>query len=398
MAASNRLATKKAFRPEASSTDKLNFIDLGIQRARIRADLDDAIARVLDHGHYIMGPEVIDLEARLGEFSSARFAITCASGTDALLIALMARGVGRGDAVLCPAFTYPATPEAIALLGATPIFVDVHPDTFNIDPARLEAGLVTAKRHGLRSAAIIAVDLFGLPADYDALRAFGEKNNLWILADAAQSFGATYQDRKVGVLGDITATSFFPAKPLGCYGDGGAVFTDDATLAEKMRSIRLHGKGGHKYDIVCLGVNSRLDTLQAAILLEKLKIFEDEIARRDAIARRYHTALKDIVRVPTIPQHKMSVWAQFTICISNGRRDAIMKTLNADGIPTGVYYPAPLHQQLAYRWYPVAEGGLPISEHLPKEVLSLPMHPYLDPGTQDRIIESLIWAEKSCRQ
>ncbi|MCA0422986.1 MAG: DegT/DnrJ/EryC1/StrS family aminotransferase [Proteobacteria bacterium] len=367
----------------------IDFIDLKAQQARIRREIDAAITRVLDHGQYIMGPEVKTLEKDLAAFTGAKHAISCASGTDALLIAMMAKGIGPGDAVLCPAFTYTATPETIALIGASPVFVDVEDGSFNLDVKGLEAGIAAAKTAGLTPRAIIAVDLFGQPAAYDAIRAFADAHKLWILADAAQSFGATLQGKTVGTLGDITATSFFPAKPLGCYGDGGAIFVDDDGLAKVMDSIRLHGKGEDKYDIVRIGINGRLDTIQAAILIEKLKIFKDEIAARNAVAQRFTTSLRSVVTVPEVRQSATSVWAQYTLQVPADRRAAIAASLKAAGVPTQIYYPRPVPAQEAYAKYPVASGGVPVSDRLSREVLSLPMHPYLDEATQDRIISAV---------
>lgn len=384
MAVSSPLKAVAAAKPIA-------FIDLKAQQERIRERVDRAIARVLDHGQYIMGPEVVQLEDQLAAFTGARHVISCASGTDALLIAMMALGVKPGDAILCPGFTYTATPETIALLGAEPVFVDVSEDDFNIDVAGVQAGLDAARKRGLRPVGIIAVDLFGLPADYAALEKLTASAGLWVLADGAQSFGATARGRNVGQFGRVTATSFFPAKPLGCYGDGGAIFTDDHDLDALMRSIRLHGKGdgADKYEIVRIGVNGRLDTIQAAILIEKLAIFADEIEARQLVADRYSAALADVAIIPRIPAGHKSVWAQYTLRISGNRRDAVMKALQGEGIPTQVYYPKPLHHQIAYRDYAVAGNGLPTSERLPREVLSLPMHPYLATDDQDRIIDAL---------
>jgi dTDP-4-amino-4,6-dideoxygalactose transaminase len=367
------------------SDRRIELIDLEAQQRRIRGGIEVAIARVLDHGKYIMGPEVETLERQLADFCGARNAIGCASGTDALLIAMMAKGVGPGDAVVCPAFTYTATAETVVLLGATPVFVDVKRDTFNLAPDHLRAGIRAARRLGLKPAAGIAVDLFGLPADYEGLREVARMEGVWLLADAAQSFGAAVGASKVGTRGDITATSFFPAKPLGCYGDGGAMFTDDDALAEMMRSIRSHGSTPRsKYEIVRVGINGRLDTLQAAILTEKLKIFPDELIARQRVAARYSEALRNVVATPTVPTTTMSAWAQYTIIVPNGARDRLAEELNAAGVPTAVYYPRPLHHQAAYRHYPTA-GTLEQSERLCREVLSLPMHPYLDTATQDRI-------------
>lgn len=372
------------------------FIDLGAQQVRLRAKINEAIQRVLDHGQYIMGPEVTTLERELANFCGALHAISCSSGTDALLIAMMALGVGRGDAVLCPAFTYTATPETIALLGATPIFVDVDVETYNVSIAGLEAGIAAARAQGLRTAGIIAVDLFGLPADYTLIEPFARDHGLFLLCDAAQGFGAAIGERKVGTFGLVTAASFFPSKPLGCYGDGGALFTDDDELAAQIDSIRLHGRahGGDKYDIERVGINGRLDTLQAAILLEKLGIFAEELMLREAIAQNYALGLNGTVHLPRAPCPVRSVWAQYTIRVDAARRDRIMTALKADGVPTVVYYPRPLHQQKAYCNFPTGVTGLAVSERLSHEVLSLPMHPYLTPQQQEYIIASLLRAVK----
>ena len=370
------------------------FVDLAAQQARIRSRVDAAIARVLDHGQYIMGPEIAQFERALSAFCGAKHSISCASGTDALLMAMMSLNVKPGDAILCPGFTYTATPETIALLGAEPVFVDVDAASFNVDPKELGAGLDAAVRRGLKPVGIISVDLFGLTADYAAVEAFAAKHGLWVMADAAQSFGASDGSRRAGQFGRVTATSFFPAKPLGCYGDGGALFTDDDELASVLRSIRLHGKGegADKYEIVRIGINGRLDTVQAAILIEKLAIFADEIEQRNVIAARYTAALAGHVITPQVPDGSKSVWAQYTVRVGKGRRDAARASMDAQGIPTMIYYPKPLHHQIAYRHYAVAGNGLPVSESLPAEVLSLPMHPYLDEATQDRIIAGLIGA------
>ena len=390
MASSSR-SEAKASGGAPSGRAPLPLIDLEAQQRRIRPAVDRAIARVLDHGQYIMGPEVRELERQLAAFTGARRALSCSSGTDALLMAMMARDVGPGDAVLCPGFTYTATPETIALLGATPVFVDVDERTFNIDPAKLEQGLDAARQAGLEPVGIIAVDLFGLPADYSAVSAFGKANDLWVLADGAQAFGATTGNRRVGTLGEITATSFFPAKPLGCYGDGGAIFTDDDELADAMDSIRLHGKakGGDKYDIARIGINGRLDTIQAAVLIEKLAIFEDEVRRRQAVAARYAAGLAGVTEVPVVPDGASSVWAQYTLRVPPARREAIARALKAEGVPTAIYYPRPLHHQEAYRDFPIASGGLAVAERLSQEVLSLPMHPYLGEDDQDHVIAAV---------
>lgn len=376
----------------AGPDEPIALIDLRAQQLRIRSKLDLAIQKVLDHGQYIMGPEVAELERRLAVFCGVKHAIACSSGTDALLIALMAMGIGRGDAVICPAFTYTATPEVIALLGATPVFCDVDARTFNIDPLALPTAVETAKEKGLRPRAVMPVDLFGLPADYDELLPLAQQHELLVLSDAAQSFGAEMRGRKVGQVGDVVATSFFPAKPLGCYGDGGAIFTSDDRLADVMRSIRLHGRGADKYDIVRVGINGRIDTLQAAILIEKLDIFRDELAKRQLIARRYEEGLGNIVTVPRVPPGVQSVWAQYTIIVPNGRRDDLAAELKMQGIPTAVYYPRSLQEQTAFSCYPLSKAGAPVAERLARNVLSLPMHPYLVPHQQDRIINSVVSA------
>lgn len=364
---------------------QIEFIDLAAQQARLRPAIDAAIARVLDHGQYIMGPEIAEFEGALAAMSGAKHVISCASGTDALLIGMMALGLKPGDAVLCPGFTYTATPEAIALLGATPIFIDVDASDFNIDPGKIAGGIALARDLGLNPVGLIAVDLFGLPADYEAI--VRAAHGLWVMADAAQSLGAVSPQGKVGTFGTITATSFFPAKPLGCYGDGGAILTESDELAAICQSIRLHGRSTvDKYDIERIGVNGRLDTLQAAILLQKLTIFEEEVALRQAVARRYNDGLADVAHVPVIRDGTTSVWAQYTLKVPAARRDAIQAALKADGVPTAVYYPRPLHHQGAYRHYPFVGNGLPTAETLSTEVLSLPMHPYLSAEQQDYII------------
>src|SRR3954452_1264292 len=315
------------------------FIDVGAQRRRLGRSIDDAIARVTRHCQFLGGPEVATFEADLAAFCGARYAVGCASGTDALMLVLMAKGIGPGDAVLCPAFTFCATAEVVVLLGATPVFADVDPVTFNIDPSSLLCAVATAKRHGLNPKAVIPVDLFGLPADHDAIAAIAKSEGLYVLDDAAQGFGATYKGRKLGTLAPATATSFFPAKPLGCYGDGGAIVTDDPALVETLKSLRVHGQGADKYDNVRIGMTSRLDTIQAAVLIEKLKIFADEIAVRNEVARRYAEGLQDVVIVPVVPDGLTSVWAQYTIRVKPDRRERFAAELKAQGVPTAIYYP-----------------------------------------------------------
>lgn len=369
--------------------DRIPFTDLGAQRRHLGQAVDDAIRRVLDHGGYIMGPEVTQLEDDLSAFCGARHAISCGSGTDALVLVLMAKAVKAGDAVFCPSFTFAATAEAIALLGATPVFVDIREDTFNLDVDSLRAAIAMAKDRGLHPAGIIPVDLFGQPADYDDIEALAAREGLWLLSDAAQSFGASYKGRQVGTIGLATATSFYPAKPLGCYGDGGAIFTDDPELADIIRSLRVHGQGTDKYDNVRIGMNGRLDTLQAAILIEKLKIFPGEITARDRIANRYSEQLHDVAIVPGLLAGTTSVWAQYTLRLPGCDRGAFQAFLAAAGVPTAVHYPKPLHRQLAYEHFPTARNGLPVSDRLATEVISLPMHPYLSEEVQDRVVATV---------
>jgi len=360
------------------------FIDLKAQAAALGSRIPDSIARVLKHGGFISGPEVKVFEQKLAAFCGARHAVSCANGTDALSLVLLAEGVGPGDAVFVPAFTFVATAEVVPLAGATPVFVDVREDTFNMDVESLKSAIAAAKGQGLRPRVVIPVDLFGLPADYDAIRAVAEAEGMTVVADSAQGFGGRYHGRKVGTLADYTTTSFFPAKPLGCYGDGGAILTDDDGKAALLRSLTVHGKGSDKYDNVRVGVNSRLDTLQAAILIEKLSIFPGEIVARDRVAARYNSALADIATVPWVPDGLSSVWAQYTLRMKS--RDSFAAAMKQAGVPTAVYYPIPLNRQTGYRNYPVAPGGVPVSEGLAESVISLPMHPYLDEVTQDRII------------
>lgn len=367
----------------------LPFIDVAAQRARLGSRIDEAVTRVLNHCRFVNGPEVTELESRLAEFAGARHAIACASGTDALAMILMAWEIGPGDAVFCPSFTFCATAEVVPWVGATPVFVDVLPDTFNMDPASLEAAIAVAKREGLNPRAVIPVDLFGQPADMDAIDAIAKAHGLKVLCDTAQGFGATWKGQRTGSFGDATATSFFPAKPLGCFGDGGAVFTNDDDLVPVLKSVREHGQGVDKYQNVRIGMTGRLDTIQAAILLEKLSIFEDEIAARDRVAQRYNAALADVCIVPAVDERATSVWAQYTIRLPAGVRDGLGAALQKEGVPTAVYYRIPMHRQPAYGHFPAAGNGLPVSEKLAEEVISLPMHAYLDEAGQDRVIAAV---------
>ena len=353
----------------------VQFIDLAAQQALIRDKIDAAIGRVLDHGQYIMGPEVKQFEEDLKGFTGARHALTCGNGTDALTLVMMAWGVGPGDAVFVPSFTYVASAETPAQLGATPFFVDVLEDSFNIDPASFAQAIGEARQSGLRPSVVIPVDLFGQPADVDSITRIARAEEVKVLVDGAQSFGAMSHGRRVGTMGDATTTSFFPAKPLGCYGDGGAVFTHDDELAEIINSIRLHGKGGEKYDNVRIGVNSRLDTVQAAILIEKLKIFPGELRAREEVAFEYTAGLGDKFITPYVCDGLKSVWAQYTLIVDD--RAAVQVKLKEAGIPSAVYYPKALTQQDGYSSFPVVSSGVAISESLAEKVISLPMHPYI---------------------
>jgi len=374
----------------------IEFIDLAAQQERIRLKLNAAITRVMEHGAYIMGPEVSELEKQLCAFTGAKYCVSCASGTDALALVLMAKKIRPGDAIFVPSLTFAATAEVVAWLGATAVFVDVLPNTFNMDPASLKQAVTYANKQGLKPKAVIPVDLFGLPADYDQILVIAEDNDLWVMCDAAQGFGGIYHSRKVGTIGLATATSFFPAKPLGCYGDGGAVFTDDDELYALLTSLRVHGKGSDKYDNVRIGMNSRLDTLQAAILIEKLAIFPDELIARQHAADRYTALLNDMAVTPHVPTGLNSAWAQYTlIANSNTERELLQLALKQAGIPTMIYYPKPIHLQTGYKHFPTATGGsLPISEDLSQRVFSLPMHPYLADDVIDYVAQKFTAAMK----
>lgn len=370
----------------------MQFIDLKAQLQKIRPQIDLAIKKVLDHGVFIMGPEVYEFEKKLAEFCGVKHVISCANGTDALALGLMAKNVGVGDAVFVPSFTFAATAEVVAWMGATPVFIDSLKDTYNIDPKSLEQGIQHAKKLGLNLAGIIPVDIFGQPADYDAIQIIADKYNLWVVADGAQSFGASYKGIKVGNIGDMATTSFFPAKPLGCYGDGGAIFTNDDELAAIIKSLRVHGQGSDKYDNVRIGMNGRLDTIQAAILLEKLKIFPDELIARQKTADIYNEVLKDTVKIPHIINDATSAWAQYTVVLPDQiDRSKLMNSLKEESIPTMVYYVKPLHMQTAYKHYPTATGAaLPICEILSERVMSLPMSGYVIEQDQIQMIDKLM--------
>jgi len=382
----------------------MDFIDLAAQQQRIRTTLEENILKVMNHGQYIMGPEIKALEEQLATYTGVKHAVSCSSGTDALLMALMAYGVGPGDAIFTTPFTFIATAEVVALLGATPVFVDIDPRTYNIDPEKLEQAIFAVKKknpqlyplpvtqspQALTPRGIIPVDLFGLPADYNRIRAIAKEHGLFVIEDAAQSFGAEYRGKKAGALADIACTSFFPAKPLGGYGDGGMCFTDDDTLADCMRSIRIHGKGSDKYDNIRVGINGRLDTLQAAILLAKFSLFPEEVTLRQQAAERYSSLLSGnpSLMVPYVPEGYHSVWAQYSLLARDGaQRSALQGALQKEGIPTAVYYPKPLHVQTAFTALGYKPGDFPVSDDCAERIFSLPMHPYLKEDDQKRIAD-----------
>ncbi|WP_425417351.1 DegT/DnrJ/EryC1/StrS family aminotransferase [Oricola indica] len=363
----------------------MQFIDLGAQRARIEDRIQAAIGNVVSSGAYILGPQVGEFERQLADYVGVKHVIGCASGTDALQIPLMAKGIGPGDAVFVPSFTFAATAEVVALVGAEPVFVDIDPDTYNMDPASLAEAIEMIEKEGrLAAKAVIPVDLFGLSADYDAIGAVAQKHGLMVISDAAQAIGGEAGGRRCGSFGDVASTSFYPAKPLGCYGDGGAVMTDDDDLAEIMRSVAFHGKGSSQYDNVRIGLTSRLDTIQAAILIEKLAILEDEMVARHRIAERYREGLGNYVKAAGNIAGTRSAWAQYSIELPE--RDRLQAHLKSQGIPSVIYYVKPLHKQVAYQHFPVAPGGLPVTDTKPGSILCLPMHAYLSEEDQDRVI------------
>lgn len=355
------------------------FVDLAAQQARIKDKIDAGIQRVLAHGQYILGPEVAELEEKLADYVGAKYCITCANGTDALQIAQMAMGIGPGDEVITPGFTYIATAETVALLGAKPVYVDIDPRTYNLDAKLLEAAITP------RTKAIIPVSLYGQCADYDAINEIAAKHNIPVIEDAAQSFGASYKGRKSGNLTTVACTSFFPSKPLGCYGDGGAIFTNDEELAKVMRQIARHGQD-RRYHHIRVGVNSRLDTIQAAILLPKLEIFDEEVALRQEVAKNYDAALNEagITTTPYVEPHNVSAWAQYTIRVQN--REQVQARLKEAGVPTAVHYPIPLNKQPAVA---IANISLPVGDEVADEVLSLPMHPYMPENQMNKIVDTL---------
>jgi UDP-2-acetamido-2-deoxy-ribo-hexuluronate aminotransferase len=373
-----------------AETKKIDFIDLKAQQRRIRASLDQRIGKVMDHGAYIMGPEIAELEEKLAHYVGVRHCVACASGTDALLMPLMAYDTGPGDVLFTSPFTFIATAEVVALLGASVIFVDIDPQTYNIDPEKLDVAIQKFVRSnsGKKAKGIIPVDLFGQTAEYDPIETIAKKHGLFVLQDAAQSFGATYKGRKAGSSGNVGATSFFPAKPLGCYGDGGAIFCNDDAMMHKLRSIRVHGQGSDKYNNIRIGINGRLDTMQAAVLLAKMEIFDEEIGLRNKVAGRYSEKLKNKFITPFVHKDCKSVWAQYSILTE--QRDEMLKKLKSRGVPTAVYYPKPLHVQDAFRTLGCKRGDFPISERVADSIFSVPMHPYLSEEDQDYIVTAMV--------
>jgi len=368
----------------------MDFIDLKAQQSKIRVKIDKRIKSVLNHGRYIMGPEVYELEEKLCEYVNMKYCISCSSGTDALLIPLMANGIGPGDAIITTPFTYIATAEVISLLGAVPIFVDIYNTTYNLNPDGIEGAIQYAENKGLNARAIIPVDLFGLPARYRIINEVAKKYDLMVIEDAAQGFGGEIRSKKAGSFGHVASTSFFPAKPLGCYGDGGAIFTDDEELANKMKSIRIHGSGNDKYENIRLGINGRLDTVQAAILLEKLSIFDDELKLRNKVADYYSNNISSDLIKPYTPKDYYSSWAQYSLLSqSESERTKIISTLSNANIPSMIYYKLPLHLQAVFKKLGYEKGDFPISEKTARQIFSIPMYPYLDNEKQDRIIEVL---------
>lgn len=371
---------------------RMQFIDLNFQYNLIKKDVLRSIEKVLDHGKYIMGPEVGELEEILSQYVETKNCISCSSGTDALLMSLMALGVGPGDAVFTTPFTFVATAEVINLVGATPVFVDIDRQTYNIDPSKLEFEVRKVAEDGeLMPKAIIPVDLFGLPADYNLIKTIANKFNLFIVEDAAQGFGGSIDGKKACSFGDVATTSFFPAKPLGGYGDAGAIFTNDDSLSERLKSIRVHGRGQNKYDNIRIGLNGRLDTIQAAILLHKFKLFPDELKKRQSIALKYSEKLENYFSIPFIPNGYKSAWAQYSVLgVSSKHRSECQQKLIDKGIPSAVYYPIPLHLQTAYSYLNYKRGDFPVCEGISNKIFSLPMHPYLSSDQIDTIVDVLI--------
>lgn len=369
----------------------MQFIDLKTQFERIEDDVFSRVSTVLQSQKYVMGPEIAELEEKLAEYAGVRHAISCSSGTDALVIPLMGYDLKATDAVFVPSFTFFASAESITLAGGTPVFVDSDATTFNLSPADLDRAIDETLAEGkLTPRGIITVDLFGQPADYDEILAIADKHGLFVIEDAAQGFGGEYKGAKAGSFGNVASTSFFPAKPLGCYGDGGAIFTDDDDLAELIKSIRVHGQGSDKYDNVRIGVNGRLDSIQAAVLLSKLAIFDIEVEARNQVANAYSERLSDVLAVPAVTNGKLSVWAQYTLVAKDAdERTAIIDACKAAGVPTAIYYPIPIHLSTAYKNLGYKLGDLPVCEDLANRVFSIPMHPYLQESDIEQIVAAV---------
>lgn len=373
----------------STNITSIPFIDLKAQQEKIRPQIDAAIQKVLDSGQYIMGPAVEELEMNLAKYTGAKYALTCSSGTSALVLAMMVLGLKPKDAVFVPSFTFIATAEAVLLAGGVPVIVDVEKNTFNMDPNDLKKAILEAKKEGLNPKIVVPVDLFGCPANYSEIIKIAKENNMKVVGDGCQSFGASLNNKKVGSLADITATSFFPAKPLGCYGDGGALFTDNLEYFDLMRSFRVHGMGTDRYENVRIGINGRLDTIQAAILLVKMTILDEELKKRNKIATKYRNEIKN-VNHQIIPNEVNSAWAQFSFLLPGNtqQRTKIQNILKEKGIPTMIYYPIPIHRQTAYAKY-ADKRVFPVSDLLAEKIMSIPMHPYLDEKTQNYIIDTL---------
>lgn len=373
----------------------MQFIDLGRQYEKIQDKVTENINRVLEHKQFIMGEEVEKLEKILAQYTGRKYAFTCSSGTDALVIPLMAYNLSKSDVIFVPAFTFYASAESVSLAGGTPVFVDSD-ETYNINPEELEKSIIAVIEEGkYQPKGIIAVDLFGLPANYERIKKIANKYNLFVIEDAAQSFGAVYNGIRTGKFGDVSATSFFPAKPLGCYGDGGAIFTDNDELAQKIASIRIHGQGENRYDNIRIGLNGRMDTMQAAILLAKISVFDEEVRLRQKVAQYYNERLKDSFRIPIVPENYLSVWGQYSLLAkTEGERTIIIEELKKKGIPLMIYYPIPLHKQKVYEKTNL-NVSLPICEKYSKCIFSLPMHPYLKENEMDYICTSLISSVKA---
>lgn len=374
----------------------MQFIDLKAQYSKLKEDIDKRVINVLNHGAYVFGPEIAEMETKLAEIAGTKYCLSCASGTDALLIPLMAYGVTKGDAVFLPSFTFISTAEVVSLLGASPIFVEVEENSFNIDTKHLELMIEEVMSRGkLTPKMIIPVDLFGLTANYAEIQKIADKYNLLVMEDAAQGFGGKINGKVAGSFGNVAATSFYPAKPLGCYGDGGAIFTDDDNLAEIMKSIRVHGMSSDRYNNVRIGINGRMDTIQAAVILGKLEVFAEELEHRNYVANKYKTGITNNVKTPTVPEGYFSSWAQYSVLAeSKEERANLQEYLKTKNIPSVIYYPIPLHLQTAYKYLGGKVGDLPVTESISDRVFSLPMHPYMSDSDINEVVDAIISYKK----